>query len=73
MSPVNHEKLKNFDSLPDDALVSDAVAAIILDISLSSLKKTAPVPARQISERRHGRRVGDIRAKVRGTEVNAVA
>lgn len=68
MSPADHKTLERFDFLPDDALVSDAVATVILGISLATLKKKNPVPARQISERRHGRRVGDLRAKVRGTD-----
>ncbi len=60
------DALANYDRLPDDALVPDPVAASLLSISLSTLKKKNPVPARQISERRHGRRVGDLRALIRG-------
>jgi hypothetical protein len=33
-----------------------------------TLRRENPVPARQISERKRGRRVGDLRAKVRGIE-----
>jgi hypothetical protein len=58
--------VSKFDQLPDDAIVNDRVAAIILDVSVWTLRRAAPVPKRQISERRYGRRVGDIRAKVRG-------
>ena len=65
---IVREKLAEYDSLPDDALVSDAVAAVILSISVWTLRRENPVPARQISERKRGRRVGDLRAKVRGTE-----
>ena len=68
MSPTLREKLAEYDALPDDALVSDAVAAVILSISIWTLRRENPVPARQISERKRGRRVGDLRAKVRGTE-----
>ena len=68
MSPTLRAKLAEYDSLPDDALVSDAVAAVILSISVWTLRRENPVPARQISERKRGRRVGDLRAKVRGTE-----
>jgi hypothetical protein len=68
MSPTLREKLAEYDSLPNDALVPDAVAAVILAISIWTLRRENPVPARQISERRQGRRVGDLRAKVRGTE-----
>jgi hypothetical protein len=66
VSPKLLAKLKIFPALPDDALVSDAEAAVVLNISLSTLKKKQPIPRREISEGRHGRRVGDIRAKVRG-------
>lgn len=68
MSPAHREKVSAFDSLPDDAIVADAVAAEILSISVWTLRRNNPVPARQISERRRGRRVGDLRAKVRGEE-----
>ena len=68
MSPTLREKLAEYDALPDDALVSDAVAAVVLSISIWTLRRENPVPARQISERKRGRRVGDLRAKVRGTE-----
>jgi hypothetical protein len=60
------EALANFDRLPDDAIVPDPVAAKILAISIWTLRRNNPVPARQITERRGGRRVGDLRAKVRG-------
>jgi len=58
--------LQAFDSLPNDAVVSDRIAAEILDISIWTLRRNNPIPAIQVSERRRGRRVGDIRAKVRG-------
>jgi hypothetical protein len=58
--------VSNFDQLPDDAILNDHAAARILGVSVWTLRRAAPVPKRQISERRYGRRVGDIRAKVRG-------
>lgn len=69
MSPTLREQLAEYDALPDDAIVSDTVAAKILSISVWTLRRENPVPARQISERRRGRRVGDLRAKVRGIVV----
>ena len=66
MSPTMREILAEYDSLPDDALVSDAVAAVILSISIWTLRRENPVPARQISERKRGRRVGDLRANATG-------
>jgi hypothetical protein len=71
MSPAVREKLAAFDTLPQDAIVSDAVAAEILSISIWTLRRENPVPRREISERRFGRRVGDIRAKARGERVAA--
>jgi hypothetical protein len=68
MSPTIREQLADYDALPDDAIVPDAVAAAILSISVWTLQHKNPVPVRQISERRQGRRVGDLRAKVRGIE-----
>jgi hypothetical protein len=59
MSPTLRQKLAEYDALPDDALVDDAVAATILSISIWTLRRSNPVPARQISERKRGRRVGD--------------
>ena len=72
MSPTLREKLAEYDVLPDDALVDDAVAATILSVSIWTLRRTNPVPARQISERKRGRRVGDLRAKVRGIDPSKV-
>jgi hypothetical protein len=69
MSPTICEKLAAFDSLPQDAIVPDAVAAVILAISIWTLRRENPVPRREISERRFGRRVGDLRAKVRGEAI----
>ena len=71
MSPAAREKLAAFDTLSQDAIVSDAVAAEILSISIWTLRRENPVPKREISERRFGRRVGDIRAKVRGEPIAA--
>jgi hypothetical protein len=71
MSPAIREKVAAFDTLSQDAIVSDAVAAEILSISIWTLRRENPVPARQISERRRGRRVGDLHAKVRGEVVAA--
>jgi hypothetical protein len=71
MPPTVREKLAVFDTLPQDAIVSDAVAAEILSISIWTLRRENPVPRREISERRFGRRVGDLRAKVRGEAVAA--
>ena len=69
MSHAKRSDLAYFDSLPNDAIVSDRVAAAILSISIWTLRRENPVPTRQVSERRRGRRVGDLRNFVRGEAV----
>jgi hypothetical protein len=69
VSLIKRSDLRYFDSLPNDAIVSDRVAAAILSISIWTLRRENPVPTRKISERRRGRRVGDLRALVRGEAV----
>jgi hypothetical protein len=61
MSPTLKQQLADYDALPDDAIVPDLVAAKILSISIWTLRRENPVPARQISERPRGRRVGEGR------------
>jgi hypothetical protein len=65
------EKLTEYSTLPDDSVVPDVIAAKVLGISVWTLRRGNPVPAVQISERRRGRRVGDLRAKVRGDSATA--
>jgi hypothetical protein len=65
------EFLANFDALPNDALARDLEAAAILGTSVWTLQRTNPVPARKISERVRGRRVGDLRRFMRGEPVTA--
>lgn len=60
-----YQKLARFDHLPNDAVVDDYVAAAILNMSKDTLRRTNPVPQRRLSERRVGRRVGDLRNLVR--------
>jgi hypothetical protein len=66
MAPAHRRQLKDFDSLPDDSVVGDPLAAELLSISLWTLNRTNPVPPIQISERRRGRRTGDLRNLIRG-------
>jgi len=60
--------VKRFDTYPDDAIIPDPAAAIILGTSTWTLRRRNPVPARQISPNRRGRRAGDIRAHARGSQ-----
>jgi hypothetical protein len=69
IKPTKRQELAYFDFLPNDAIVPDRVAAAILAISVWTLRRENPVPTRRISERRRGRRVGDIRSLVRGETV----
>jgi hypothetical protein len=57
-----------FDQLPDDAVVTGKTAAVILGgaVTEQTLRRNPPIPRRQISQRRFGFRVGDLRALIRG-------
>ena len=66
MLPAHCKQLQDFDSLPDDAIVGDTLAAKLLSISPWTLKRVNPVPSVQVSERRRGRRAGDLRNLIRG-------
>jgi hypothetical protein len=63
------EFLAQFDSLPNDAIAPDRFAAAILGVSVWTLRREDPVPPRQITERRRGRRVGNLRALMRGETI----
>jgi hypothetical protein len=60
------EIVKRVDDLPDDVLVHDSVAAILLGTSPRSLRRNSPVRKIIIGLRTSGRRLGDIRALLRG-------
>ena len=66
MSPDLSRKIEAFDSLPNDSVVADPVAAAVLNISLRTLRRNDPVRSIKLSARRVGRRVGDIRALLQG-------
>lgn len=56
--------IKNFDDLPDDAVVPRRVTAAVLHMSERTVRRS--VPTVRLSLRRCGNRVGDIRAIARG-------
>jgi hypothetical protein len=60
------ELIKNWDSLPDDAIVPDKVARIILNESERSFRRNSKLRKVSLGPQRNGRRVGDIRKLVRG-------
>jgi hypothetical protein len=60
------ELVKRFDELPDDAILPDKAACLVLGISERTLRYRIPeIPKIKISQGRGGRRVGDIRAHIR--------
>jgi hypothetical protein len=74
MSPETiKSKLKELDERPDDAIIADPVAAELLDISLRTLRRRNPVPRVQLSPNRVGRRLGDVRVRIRGGLVQPAA
>jgi hypothetical protein len=60
--------IQNFDKLPDDAIVPDNVARLVLNESERSFRRNSTLRKIQIGPHRNGRRVGDIRALVRGQQ-----
>jgi hypothetical protein len=69
MSPdAIRSKLKELNDRPDDAVIADPVAAELLGISLRTLRRHQHIPRIQLSPRRVGRRLGDVRAHVRGAD-----
>ena len=66
MTPDLTKKFEAFDTLPNDSVVADPVAAAVLNISLRTLRRNDPVRSIKLSARRIGRRVGDIRALLQG-------
>ena len=66
MSPDITKKIEAFDTLPNDSVGADPVAAAVLNISLRTLRRNDPVRSIKLSARRIGRRVGDIRSLLQG-------
>jgi hypothetical protein len=68
--------VSNFDSLPNDGVVPSKVAEVVCGgcIKEQQWRRNPPIPKRQISQRRFGFGVGDIRALIRGEiQPNAAA
>jgi hypothetical protein len=60
------ELVRNFDALPNDAVVPTKVTEILLNTSEWTMRRNPPLRRIQISQGRFGHRVGDIRALARG-------
>ena len=58
------DTIKEFDDLPDDAVVPRRVTAAVLHMSERTVRRS--VPTVKLSARRRGNRVGIIRAIARG-------
>jgi hypothetical protein len=63
--------IKQFDELPDDAVVPRRITAAVLGVSERTVRRYYPTV--RLSPRLSGNRVGDIRAIVRGRIVAAQA
>jgi hypothetical protein len=59
------EILKRFDELPDDAIVSNKITAIVLSLSERTVRRHPPVPPIRTSPGKRGSRVGDLRKLIR--------
>ena len=62
------ELIQNFDSLPNDAVVPLKVSRLVRNTSEWTDRRNPPLRRIQISPRRWGHRVGDIRAHIRGEQ-----
>jgi hypothetical protein len=62
------EIVKNFDLLPDDAVVQTKITSVVTGLSDRTIRYHPKLPRRQISRGRVGQRVGDVRALLRGKE-----
>jgi len=66
MNAEQLEQWKRFESLPDDAVVDENFTASLLGVSIWTVRRDQQTARVQLSARRFGRRVGDLRRKLRG-------
>jgi hypothetical protein len=67
LTPAKLELLEKVKSLPDECLVDDELCGLLLGgMSRWTVTRNNPVPAIQLSARKRGRRLGDIRKLIRG-------
>jgi len=60
------EQLKRSAALPDDCVIDESLAALMLDMSVWTLRRNDPVPPIRLTARKIGRRLGNIRQLIRG-------
>jgi hypothetical protein len=66
MSPTKMELVEKFDTLSDDHIIPDEVAAIICNQSSRTMRRNNLIPRIKTGLRSGGRRVKDVRALARG-------
>jgi hypothetical protein len=66
MSPSKMELIEKFDTLSDDHIIPDEVAAIICNQSPRTMRRNNLIPRIKTGLRSGGRRVKDVRALARG-------
>jgi hypothetical protein len=65
MTDALRKILERFDALPDDAVVSSRITAVILGLSEKTVRYHPGLPRVRLSVGRYGQRLGDIRKLVR--------
>jgi hypothetical protein len=67
--------VSQFDSLPDGGIIPPKVAEVVCGgcIKEQQWRRNPPIPKRQISQRRFGFNVGEIRKLIRGEITPAAA
>jgi hypothetical protein len=60
------EVLRNFDSLPDDAVIPAAATAQLTSLSERTVRYHPKLKRHYVSAERYGQRVGDVRRLLRG-------
>jgi len=60
------EVVKRFDDLPNDAVISTKIAALVLGLAERTIRYHPQLKRIQLSRGRHGYTVGNVRQLVRG-------
>jgi hypothetical protein len=62
------EVLKNWDSLPDDAVISTKITALVLGCAERTIRYHPKLKRIEVSRGRYGFRVGNVRLIARGED-----
>jgi hypothetical protein len=60
------QAIKNFDALPDDAVVHTEVTSAVTGLSPRCIRYHPKLPRRYLTKTHYGQRVGDVRALLGG-------